>query len=185
MINGLEMKLKCILSFVKLVGTVKNHGTNWFFRLQDETWGNLKLVLLNRARTLSSKTIYYIWTHQIEDGFYLVKLRVIREKQLFNFHFKNPNLVNNTLLRAGRTQSKRKLQNSAWYPFYGWTLFKEKSNTLSSEYSPPVYWMPCRVLEFPWISEVPSNPQLMLDLAWTYLRYYEKGYRYQPGLNGS
>ena len=24
-----------------------------------------------------------------------MKLRVIREKQLFNFHFKNPNLVNN------------------------------------------------------------------------------------------
>ena len=89
-------------------------------------------------------------------------LRVIREKQIFNFHLKNPNLVNNTLLRAGRTQSKRKLQNSAWYPFYGWTLFKEKSNTLSSEYSPPVYWMPCRVLEFPWISEVSSNPQLTL-----------------------
>ena len=78
------------------------------------------------------------------------------------------------------TSDSWKLQNSAWHPFYGWIYHNKNvctrsgSNAIKDCVRPAprtrvfviinsiIKWMPRRVSEFPWISEVSSNPHLTL-----------------------
>ena len=75
------------------------------------------------------------------------------------------------------TSDSWKLHNSAWHPFYSWVNYNKNASTRSGSNiifdcvrpgrvfvkNPAIKWMPRRVLEFPWISEVQSNPQLTLE----------------------